>query len=200
VSTSAPQNRRRQLIDATVKAMAEHGLNEATLGKIADEVGITPANINYYFGGKAGLLEATMRALTRLIADEGLVGFTEARTAQEKVRAIVAANLSAEFFRPDVCAAWLQFWAEAPHQPALQRLERINSSRLRSNLAFWLAPRLGQEAARGVAEQTAAMIDGLWVHRALGETALSPAEAQHAVLSFIENWPDAASDRAPNED
>jgi TetR/AcrR family transcriptional regulator, transcriptional repressor of bet genes len=164
-------------------------LGDATLGRIAEEVGITAANINHYFGGKASLHEATMRALMLLIADESKARLAEARTAEEKIRAIVGANLSEAFFRPDICRAWLQFWALAPHHAALQDLERINASRLRSNLAFWLRPRLGREGARAIAEQVAAMIDGLWIHQALGETELHPAEAQAMVVNLIEGWP-----------
>ena len=157
------QDRRQQLIEAAVKAIAEHGFGDATVGKIAGEVGITSANINHLFGGKANLLEATMRSLMRLIAAEGSLHQAKVQGPKEKIRAIVGANLSASFFQTDVCRAWLQFWAQAPHHPLLQRLEQLNASRLRSNLVFWLVPIIGRDRARDVAHQAAAMIDGFWI-------------------------------------
>ena len=55
--------RRRQLIDATVMAIAEHGLSGLTLAKVAVRAGLTAASVNFHFTSKDALLQETLRHL-----------------------------------------------------------------------------------------------------------------------------------------
>ena len=55
--------RRQQLINATMAAIDEVGLAEATVMRIARHAGVSAGIISHYFGGKDGLLEATMRQI-----------------------------------------------------------------------------------------------------------------------------------------
>ena len=63
-----PEIRKPQLIDATMEAINAVGLQKASVAMISGYAGVSPAIINHYFGGKDGLLEATMDG----IADETL--------------------------------------------------------------------------------------------------------------------------------
>lgn len=53
---SPPQ--RERLLDAAVQAFAHTGIQAASLRGIAEQAGVTPALVNYYFGNKARLVEA----------------------------------------------------------------------------------------------------------------------------------------------
>ena len=55
--------RRRQLIQATMEAIDEVGLADTTVMRIAKRAGVSAGIISHYFGGKDGLLEATMRQI-----------------------------------------------------------------------------------------------------------------------------------------
>ncbi len=55
--------RRQQLIKATMAAIDEVGLADATVMRIARHAGVSAGIISHYFGGKDGLLEATMRQI-----------------------------------------------------------------------------------------------------------------------------------------
>jgi len=55
--------RRQQLIQATMAAIDEVGLADATVMRIARHAGVSAGIISHYFGGKDGLLEATMRQI-----------------------------------------------------------------------------------------------------------------------------------------
>ena len=51
---------RDELIEAALHRFATDGFAASTLRGIADEAGVTPAMAHYYFGDKAGLLEAVV--------------------------------------------------------------------------------------------------------------------------------------------
>lgn len=63
--------RRRQLIDATLDAINEVGMHDATIAQIARRAGVSTGIISHYFKDKNGLLEATMRDITSQSARRG---------------------------------------------------------------------------------------------------------------------------------
>ena len=64
----APEVRER-LVEAAARLVAEQGYASTSVRAIAQEAGVTPAMISYYFGDKSGLLEAILdTAFERLLA------------------------------------------------------------------------------------------------------------------------------------
>jgi len=55
--------RRLQLIEATLDAVNDVGMHEASISQIARRAGVSNGIISHYFRDKNGLLEATMRYL-----------------------------------------------------------------------------------------------------------------------------------------
>ena len=77
---------RDALMDAALAQLADKGvLAGLNLREVADAVGVTPANIYYYFGSRQGLLRAALaretEALRGPIAAASTGGFVERRTA-----------------------------------------------------------------------------------------------------------------------
>jgi len=77
---------RDALMDAALAQLADKGvLAGLNLREVADAVGVTPANIYYYFGSRQGLLRAALaRETARLaapIASASTGGFVDRRTA-----------------------------------------------------------------------------------------------------------------------
>lgn len=68
--------RRRQLIDATLEAINEVGMHDATIAQIARRAGVSTGIISHYFRDKNGLLEATMRDITSQSARRGFESIT----------------------------------------------------------------------------------------------------------------------------
>jgi AcrR family transcriptional regulator len=59
-SSDSPLQRER-LLDVAVQAFAHDGIKASSLRSIAQQAGVTPALINYYFGNKAKLLAAVVK-------------------------------------------------------------------------------------------------------------------------------------------
>ena len=159
--------RRRQLIDATITSIGRYGLADTTLQRISREAGVSSGIIHHYFGGKDELLEATMRRLLQALREDVAAALGKARNLEDRIVAVIDSNCAAGQFHGGVIAAWLAFWAQAPHVPALGRLQRINAGRLRSNLLYSLRRLLPREKAEETARGLSALIDGLWLRAAL---------------------------------
>lgn len=173
--------RRQQLIDATIATIEAHGFAEATIARISRRAGLSSGIISHYFGGKNALLAATMRWLLSDLRDAMIARQRQAQSPISRIEAIVAANFAPAQFTPRVCAVWLSFYAQVPHEPELARLHRVYMRRLHSNLRHAFGALLPAEAATRAAEGMGALIDGLWVQAALSREA--PRERAHALAN-----------------
>jgi len=176
--------RRRQLIDATITSIGRYGLADTTVQRISREAGVSSGIIHHYFGGKNELLEATMRRLLQRLRDDVIAALGKARSAEDRLIAVIDSNFAPSQFQAGVISAWLAFWAEAPHAPALGRLLRINVRRLQSNLLFSLRDLMPLERAEQTACGLAALIDGLWLRAAL-DGSLDGAGARAIAVAYL---------------
>ncbi|MBN9631826.1 MAG: TetR/AcrR family transcriptional regulator [Actinobacteria bacterium] len=65
------QSRRRaEILDAAAQAVFDRGAGGVRIRDVADQIGVTPASIHYYFGDLAGLLAALFERSTRYYAEQ----------------------------------------------------------------------------------------------------------------------------------
>jgi TetR/AcrR family transcriptional regulator, transcriptional repressor of bet genes len=178
--------RRRALIDATIATIGDRGTLDVTMSEIAGRAGVSSALAHHYFGAKQDLLKATMQHLLAELGRDVRQALRLARSPRERVSAIVAVNFSAKQFQPDTVAAWLAFYVEAQRSPELRRLLRVYARRLHSGLMSWLTGLLARDEAERAAEAIAALIDGLYIRRALKDPAPDAASAIRLIESFID--------------
>lgn len=178
--------RRKQLIEATIAAIHEHGYAEATVARIARKAGMSSGIIAHYFGGKHELLAATMRSLLTDLRRMVVARLAEAHTPAERVEAVVLANFDETQSAPEVVASWLAFWAQVPHDAELERLQQIYIRRLRSNLRAALRPvGFSPVELEEVAEVLGSLIDGIWMRAALSPGGLDVPAARRQVLRVL---------------
>lgn len=180
--------RRRQLIQATMEAIDDAGLADATVVRIAKRAGVSAGIISHYFGGKDGLLEATMR---QILGDLGKAvavrrSALPSNAPREHIRAIIDGNFDRSQVSRSVMKTWLAFWASSMHRPPLQRLQRVNDRRLYSNLCHQFRHCLPKQRARDAARGLAALIDGLWLRGALAHEGLDVDRARHLAYDYLE--------------
>ena len=87
--------RRQQLITATMAAIDEVGLAETTVMRIARHAGVSAGIISHYFGGKDGLLEATMRQILTDLS--GAVAMRRHALEDDAPRAHIGAIIEGNF-------------------------------------------------------------------------------------------------------
>lgn len=191
--------RRAQLIDATLLTIGESGLANTTLALVARHAHISTGIVSHYFGDKDGLLEATMRHVLRDLWEAGSRRRRAARNVpRARLRAAVAANFDIAQVSGPVMKTWLAFWSESMHKPSLQRLQRVNTRRLFSNLCADFAQLLPAARARRAAQGLAAMIDGLWLRGALSGEPFDTKTALRLAYDYIDLLLDHDSAAAEN--
>jgi len=180
--------RRRQLIEATIDTMAAEGFAATTLALIGQRAGVSPGLIAHYFEDKDGLLEATLRSMAARLALGLSRRLSAARSARERVQAVVEAMLAPEEFDARTCNVWLAFWGQVIHSARLKRIQRIYHGRLISNLRHGLKQLVPASEAGDLALALAAMIDGLWLRAALSSPNEADSRAARAMATaFIDH-------------
>ncbi|MEP3275356.1 MAG: transcriptional regulator BetI [Stappiaceae bacterium] len=178
--------RRRALISATVETIYESGFCDVTISRIARRAGVSGGLAHHYFGSKDQLLAATMRHLLNELGIGIRDRLRYAETPRARITAIIEGNFAPDQFQPAVIAAWLAFYVQAQTTQSSQRLLRIYAKRLQSNLTHALRELVPPDRVEALAEGTAAMIDGLWIRRALKDGAADPASAIGMVENYVE--------------
>ncbi len=110
----AGAERRGQLIAAAVAAIAEHGLSNVTLAKVAGGAGLTAASVNFHFNSKEALLLATLQQIGE---DFDAAIATVAEAGQEDagagLLALIDVMLDPQVADPAKVPVWYAFIAES---------------------------------------------------------------------------------------
>lgn len=177
--------RRRALVKATIAEIGLAGNLDVTVSQIARRAGMSSALAHHYFGSKEQIFLAAMRHTLVVYAAEirGALAMTE--TPIGRLHAIIKASFGTTNFRAETIAAWLNFYVLAQTSDQAKRLLRIYQKRLHSNLVYNMRPLLG-DCAPDAAKRIAAMIDGIYLHEALGTQAPNSQTATAQVFRALE--------------
>jgi TetR/AcrR family transcriptional regulator, transcriptional repressor of bet genes len=176
--------RRASLIKATIAEIGAVGSLEVTVSRIARRAGMSSALAHHYFGSKEAIFLAAMRHVLTLYGAEVRGALAAAEGPEARARAVIRASFTPTSFRQEVVAAWLNFYVLAQTQDLARRLLNIYQTRLHSNLRHALRPVLGPRAVT-VARQIAVMIDGAYLHAALGPKAPDGVAAAALIEDFL---------------
>ena len=174
--------RRKALTDAAIEAIGARGSMDVTMSDIAGRAGVSPALAHHYFGSKEHLITESVRALLRDLRGDSERALKAAKGHRARISAIIAVSFSDKQFSDEVVAAWLAFYVDAQRAPEIRRLLSIYARRLHSNLMSGLVPLAGESDAERIAEGAAAMIDGLYIRKALGT-----GPARHDAAALVED-------------
>ena len=189
--TAPPEERREQLIQATIRSVANRGLGDTTIATVAQEAGLSQGIINLHFQSKEGLLTETLR----YIADEYRTACREAADAAA-VSPVAGLLAMVELdFRRNICArdklaVWFAFWGERKFRPTYRRIcaERDKSY---DDMVRVMCERLCEEGDYPdvepalVADGLSALTDGLWLDLLVRPETMSRELAKRITLSYL---------------
>jgi TetR/AcrR family transcriptional repressor of bet genes len=189
--TAPPAERRKQLIDATIRSVANRGLSSTTIATVAREAGLSQGIINLHFQTKERLLTETLRFL----ADEYR---NACREAAARTGGSPEAGLSAMVeldFQRGICernklAVWFAFWGERKFRPTYRRIcaERDRSY---DDMVRELCARLCDQGgypdvdAALVADGLSALTDGLWLDLLVRPESMTRELARRISMAYL---------------
>ena len=167
--------RRAALISAVIDEVGEAGSLDVTVSKIAKRAGMSSGLAHHYFGSKDQMLIAAMRHILSVFSKQVISGLATATGPRARLKTIVRANFEDHVFDQRKTSAWLSFYALSQSNAEAAHLMRIYHRRLRSNLLFDL--RRLSPAAGDIEQVLSALIDGVYLRRALSGAGPDPAAA-----------------------
>lgn len=177
--------RKRELIDAVIRAIHARGSLEVTVSEIARRAGVSQGLAHHYFGSKEKLIISAMRHLLDEFGAAVREALPSARQPRERVSAIIRCSLGPEQFAPETVSAWLIFYVHAHRSQEARRLLSIYTARLNSNLRYALRPLVGDRAVM-VAEAVSALIDGFYIRNALRDGKGEDGEAIEVTEDYVD--------------
>lgn len=122
--------RRQQLIDATMRVLARKGYSQTTLSNVALEAGVSHGLVNFHFETKEKLLTATLLFLANEYRQNWLVALEKAGPEPaDELAAFLAADFNDYICKPERLACWCSFWGEVQSRPIYQQECAANDDR-----------------------------------------------------------------------
>jgi len=116
VPAASQEVKRRQILDAAVRAFARKGYHACRVGEIADEAGVAYGLVYHYFGSKEEVLETIFRdTWTQMLARVREVQ-EEGGSAGEQVRKVTALLLRTWRRNPDLVRVLVHEVTRSPEQ------------------------------------------------------------------------------------
>lgn len=189
--------RRRQLIEAAIRALAKGGIAAFTIDSICKEAQVSRGLINHHFGSLDDLLVEVYQSSLYESVSEHIAQARQQRQdrtgnpPEAVLLALVRSNFQPRSFTRDNLLVWLALWGEIAVNDKLRQAHRRLYEAYRGELAVEIAAiaahRSRQVDAAGLARNFIALVDGLWLEWCLDDKAVTPAEAEEASLGLLES-------------
>ncbi len=177
--------RRDALVKATISEIGRAGSLDVTVAQIAKRAGMSSGLAHHYFGGKDQIFIAAMRHILGIYGAQVRGALAVAKGPRARLEAIIRASFEAGNFRSEVISAWMNFYVQAQTSTGAKRLLHVYQARLRSNLMHDLRPLVGARAPM-LADNIAALIDGLYIRHALRGADPDGKAASERVLDYLD--------------
>ena len=158
------RERRRQIVDAAKRRLLSAGIEGLVLRDLADELGITHGNLQYYFATKASLIEAVFDEEIIKYTDTMKTALNATSTQQGRLAAFLDSTIDLLAF--DEVRLWHVLFGIAHQSPELAMILKRENESYESTLADELGrifPIMAIERRLHVARMIRMLIDGLGI-------------------------------------
>ena len=186
-----PAVRRRALIEATARCLAERGHAATSVREVCARAGVSPGLVRHYFGGIDTLIAETYRSIGSHVAETLAVALDAAESTPEaRLRAFIDASFRPPVLDPDLLSLWLSFWALVRRDEAIRRIHRDVYAAYRQRLEGLIVAAAQARSRRIDAALAAlaftAMLDGLWLELCLDPSVFTPEDAVRIANGWVD--------------
>ena len=188
--TASKEERQGQLIKATIRSIARHGLSETTIASVAKEAGLSQGIINLHFQSKERLLEET---LSHIVAEYRTAWYKAMKSSgdstAEKLAALVAVDFDKLICQRNKLAVWFAFWGESRSRLTYRKIYAESNREYKQLLTELCEDLIKQSNTKIQAQRVAigllAMNSGLWLDMLISPSEMPAERAREISLSYL---------------
>jgi AcrR family transcriptional regulator len=111
------EHTRKRILDAARTVVKKHGMNGATIRKIADEAGVSPGLVMQYFQTKAELIQEIFLESNKILMDKFQLNMESAKSFLEMAMGALEAMSARDLHDPDLTRQVMAFtWSWGPEE------------------------------------------------------------------------------------
>jgi AcrR family transcriptional regulator len=201
------KERRLEILEAAARVITNRGLAETRISDIAEQCGVSPGLILYYFASKDRLLvDALTYANDRFYLEQSrdLRRMSSARQQLDRLIELSVPGLLPEFERLDEWALWIEIWVRALRDPTMAQEREVLDRRWRQSIADIVrhGRSTGEFSENGVDAdelglRIGAFIDGLAIQVLMNDTNMPPERMQQVCREVAANMIGFSLDAEP---
>jgi AcrR family transcriptional regulator len=195
VATVTPNVRgvetRARILGAAVEALADGGIDEVKVARVAARAGVSTASVHYHFTTHEGLLAAAFEQSFAIAGDARTNTKYGGGTARARLRRKVEASLPLDDARRREWELWVELWLRAAREPALRETAALVYAQLHASFRALLDE--GVAAGEfivadpdGAADRLVAAVDGFGLRTLLTDPGMPPERALEQVWGRVE--------------
>ncbi len=187
------EDRREQLIKATIKCIANKGLSGTTMADVTGEAGLSLGIVNLHFQSKDKLLVETLRYVTDEYNQGQAHIMDSTESTADKIQALVDFDFSAKICQKNKLAVWFAFWGESKSRPTYQAICSQSDIETETSIT-----RLYEHAITEggydhvdvdlVSTGYTALVDGLWLDLLLTPARLNRDKAKLIAINYLSSF------------
>lgn len=192
MTTRAAPDTRDRILDAACDVIAEHGIDDVRIARIAAAASVSPALVHYHFATREALLGEALEHSFELLGDiRTTAADAEGWTCAQRLAWMIDQSLPFPGMGEREWRLWLELWGRAARQPALRGV----AARLYERYDTWIADVVQEGIAAGefapgtdaaaVTQRLIAAIDGHGLRVLVDDPAMPAARARALIVSAL---------------
>ncbi len=191
MTTRAAPDTRERILDAACDVIAEHGIEDVRIARIATVAGVSPPLVHYHFATREALLAEALEHSFELLGNIRTTSAdAEGWTAAEKLGWMIDQSLPFPGMGNREWGLWLELWSRAARRPELRDV----AARLYARYDGWIAEVVREGLARGefrthdadaVTRRLIAAIDGLGLRVVVDDPAMPLDRARRLIVEGL---------------
>jgi AcrR family transcriptional regulator len=193
VTAPAPVARdaRERILEAACDVIAEHGIDDVRIARIAMLAGVSPPLVHYHFATREALLAEALEHSFELLGEFRMTpADEEGWTAARRLGWMIDQLLPVPGMGDREWRLWLELWGQAARRPELRPV----AARLYARYEEWIAEvvedgiaagEFGARDARAVVQRLVAAIDGVGLRVLIDDPAMEVAHARALIVEQL---------------
>lgn len=195
--TESKETRRLQLIQATMRSIANHSLSETTISTVLDEAGLSRGIINLHFQSKENLLLDTLAYVVdeyKALWEKALLKAGD--SSAERLESLVRVDFHRSVCDRNKLSVWFAFWSETKSRPTYRKLCAERDREYDATMLQLCTDVIDEGKYPGIDPEMAAiglaaLTEGLWLDMLVNPRRMSRKKALKISMAYLSHlFPD----------